>query len=80
MRQAQTEGDIGDVDSCEAFLGRLASAKAGGGQTVSLVLLDPLGHSKIMHDSATSRDLTDEEVETLYTGPSIPVFDMSDLE
>ncbi len=80
MRQAQTEGDVGDVDSCEAFLLRLASAKAGGGQTVSLVLLDPLGHSKIMHDSASSRDLTDEEVETLYTGPSIPVFDMADLE
>ena len=69
LRQAETEGDIGDVDSCEAFLGRLASAKTGGDETVSLVLLDPLGHSKIMHDSATSRSLTDEEVRNSLHGP-----------
>ena len=79
-RQAQSENDIGDVDSCEAFLQRLAYAKLGDGGAVSLVLLDPLGHSKIMHGSASSRGLTDEEVERLYTGPIVPVFDMSDLE
>ena len=80
MRQAQSEGDMRDVDSCEAFLRRLADAKSGDDHAMSLVLLDPFGHSKIMHDSASSRNLTDEEVEGLYTGPSIPVFDLSDLE
>ena len=80
MRQAQSEGDMRDVDSCEAFLRRLADAKSGDGHAMSLLLLDPFGHSKIMHDSASSRNLTDEEVEGLYTGPSIPVFDLSDLE
>ena len=78
MRQAQSEDDIDDVDSCEAFLQRLSDAKLGRGEGLSLVLLDPLGHSQIMHDSATSRDLTIEEVEGLYTGPSVPVFDLSD--
>ena len=62
MRQAQSEGDR-DVDSCGAFLQRLVDAKLGDGDAVTLVLLDPLGHSKIMHDSASSRNLTDEEVE-----------------
>ena len=80
MRQARAENDMEDVKSCEEFLRLLESTKAGDGNTVSLVLLDPLGHSKIMHDSASSRNLTDEEVESLYTGPSVPVFDMSDLD
>ena len=80
MRQARAENDMEDVKSCEEFLRLLESAKAGDGNAVSLVLLDPLGHSKIMHDSASSRNLTDEEVESLYTGPSVPVFDMSDLD
>lgn len=79
LRQAESESDIGDVNSCEAFLIRLENAKLGD-EAVSLVLLDPLGHSKIMHDSAKSRSLTDEEIEKLYTGPSVPVFDMADLE
>ena len=79
-RQAQSENDIGDVDSCEAFLQRLTDAKLGHGDGVSLVLLDPLGHSKIMHDAASSRNLTDEEVDALYTGPIVPVFNMSDSE
>lgn len=79
-RQAQSEGDRRDVESCEALLLRIADAKSSVDHTISLVLLDPLGHSKIMHDSASSRILTDEETEGLYTGPSVPVFEMSDLE
>jgi len=79
-RQAQSEGDRRDVESCEALLLRIADAKSTVDHTISLVLLDPLGHSKIMHDSASSRILTDEETEGLYTGPSVPVFEMSDLE
>ena len=79
-RQAQSEGDRRDVESCEALLLRIADAKSSVDHTISLVLLDPLGHSKIMHDSASSRILTDEDTEGLYTGPSVPVFEMSDLE
>ena len=79
-RQAQSEGDRRDVESCEALLLRIADAKSTVDHTISLVLLDPLGHSKIMHDSASSRILTDEDTEGLYTGPSVPVFEMSDLE
>jgi len=79
MRQAGSDGDIEDVDSCGVFLQRLDDAKLGYGDAISLLLLDPLGHSKIMHDSATSRNLTEEEVDGLYTGPNVPVFDMADL-
>ena len=79
MRQAGSDGDIEDVDSCGVFLQRLDDAKLGYGDAISLLLLDPLGHSKIMTDSATSRNLTEEEVDGLYTGPNVPVFDMADL-
>ena len=47
--------------------------------SVELVLLDPMGHSQILHDDANSRDLTDDELSKLQTGPSVPVFKADDL-
>ena len=42
---------------------------------MELLLLDPMGHSQILHDDASPRNLTDGELSELQTGPSIPVFD-----
>jgi C4-type Zn-finger protein len=44
------------------------------------LLLDPNGHSQILHESATSTELSEEEIAALATGPQIPIFDSSDFE
>jgi hypothetical protein len=38
-----------------------------------------MGHSQILHGDAKSRDLTDEELENLEVGPSIPIFSADDV-
>jgi C4-type Zn-finger protein len=43
-----------------------------------MVLLDPMGHSQILHEDAKSRDLYEIEIAELPTGPSIPVFDLNE--
>jgi C4-type Zn-finger protein len=45
-----------------------------------ITLLDPMGHSQILHQEAVSRDLTEEEMEVLEIGPSFPVFNTEELE
>ena len=73
MLRTQAE-DEGVVEQCEHLLRELSRVGEGEG-TVELLLLDPMGHSQIMHDDASPRQLTDEELSDLQTGPSVPVFD-----
>jgi len=47
--------------------------------SISLVLLDPHGHSMILHPNATERDLTDEELNRLPVGPDPAVFSKDDV-
>ena len=47
-----------------------------GGENVRLELLDPRGRSQIIHHDAESRELNNEELEQLETGPEIPVFEL----
>jgi zinc finger protein len=54
--------------------------KGDFGTGLTIVMLDPSGHSKILHADATQRELTDDEVAELATGPSVPVIDAADLE
>ena len=42
--------------------------------TITLEFLDPHGHSMILDESAVERELTDEEIATLPTGPDPAVF------
>ncbi len=49
-------------------------------QEITLELLDPNGHSQIIHDDATMRDLTTEELNDLPVGPEAPVFDSADIQ
>ena len=46
---------------------------------LTLVLLDPMGNSKILHQAARKSTLAEEDAEKLSTGPSIPILDASDL-
>ena len=49
---------------------------AGSDNTVAITLefLDPHGHSMILDESAVERELTDEEIAVLPTGPDPAVF------
>ena len=50
------------------------------GESVTLELLDPHGHSMIMHEDAVERDLTAEEMEELPVGPDPAVFSKDELD
>jgi len=46
---------------------------------ITLELLDPHGHSMILHADAIERDLTKEELESLPVGPDPAVFSTDDV-
>ena len=80
-RSALSEGDDGqnDVNACEELIGKINAIK-NGDSSVELLLLDPMGHSQILHDKAKSWNLGSEEIASLAVGPQIPIFDSSDLD
>ena len=51
-----------------------------GEREVDMILLDPMGHSQILHDDAISRELLEDELSDLEIGNSIPVFDINSEE
>ena len=59
----------------------LTLANLGGpdAEAVSLVLLDPHGHSMILHPDASERELTVEELGELPVGPDPAVFSADDV-
>ena len=64
-----------DSEIARQILERLRMVKEGG-EHVRLELLDPRGRSQIIHHDAESRELNNEELEQLETGPEIPVFEL----
>jgi|TARA_B100000965_G_scaffold224423_1_gene187844 zinc finger protein len=66
------------VKKCELLLKKIDLVKSGD-LVVEMTLLDPMGHSQILHSNAISRDLTNEELENLEVGPSIPIFSPDDV-
>tara|TARA_B100001250_G_scaffold338286_1_gene305331 strand:+ start:552 stop:1145 length:594 start_codon:yes stop_codon:yes gene_type:complete len=66
------------VKKCELLLKKIDLVKSGD-LVVEMTLLDPMGHSQILHSNAISRDLTNEELENLEVGPSIPIFSPNDV-
>ena len=77
----QSERDQEDPDivtRCNEML-TLINLVRTGSYSVTLELLDPVGHSQILHDDAVSREIASEEAESLDPGPVYPVFDASDL-
>jgi len=81
QRSAIRDGEEGKekVESCQELIDRISKIK-NGEEPVELLLLDPNGHSQILHESATSTDLSEEEIAALATGPQIPIFNSSDIE
>ncbi len=77
----QSERDQEDRENvirCNEMLSLIDSVR-NGAYPVTLELLDPVGHSQILHDDAVSREIDSEEAESLDPGPVYPVFDAADL-
>ena len=76
-------------DEREALMNQLATlqqmtltlSNLGGpdAQAITLELLDPHGHSMILHGDAMERELTEEELESLPVGPDPAVFSTDDV-
>ena len=58
----------------------LAELGGPGAEPITLLLLDPHGHSMILHPDAEERNLTDDELESLPVGPDPAVFSTDDAE
>ena len=72
------EADDDEMEKCAELLAELALVREGK-YSIELQLLDPLGHSQILHENAIPRELSEEELSILDSGPSVPVFDSSEL-
>ena len=74
--QRGAEGEV--ASQCADLLAVLSRVRSGD-YSVELQLLDPMGHSQILHDDAVPRELSEEEISLLDSGPKVPVFDADDL-
>ena len=75
-RQAESEGDTEILGKCDDLLGRIERVKTAQ-EAVTLELLDPIGHSQILHGDATSTEISEEQAKELDPGPVYPVFDLN---
>ena len=78
-RQAKTSNEKETIGKCEALLEKINLVKDGN-LMVEITLLDPMGHSQILHENAVSRELTERELEELEVGPNIPIFSPDDVK
>ncbi len=69
---------VGSVEKLMDMLMRIETAGDASTGPLTLELLDPHGHSMIMHDDATHRDLTEDELQALPVGPDPAVFSSDD--
>ena len=75
-RQADVENDEVTKTKCDELLSKIDMVKSGE-LVVTLELLDPVGHSQILHEEAVSSEISDEAAKELDPGPIYPVFDVS---
>ena len=61
------------IDKLEKMLATIESMKEEGSTPITLELLDPNGHSMIIHEDSVERELNDEELGELPVGPDPPV-------
>ena len=58
----------------------LSNLGGADADSITLELLDPHGHSMILHPNAVERDLTEEEIKSLPVGPDPAVFSTDDVD
>ena len=80
-RQAYVEdSDISEIKTLEKMHTTLLELKENPiPRPVTIELLDPNGHSQILHEDAVMRELLPSELEGLPVGPESPVFETEDL-
>ena len=65
-----------DLEKIHQILTVLEQVLSGEEAEIDLILLDPLGHSGILHADTETWPLSEEEVDALAIGPEIPVFEV----
>ena len=80
-RQAYVEdSDISEIKTLEKMHTTLLELKENPiPRPITIELLDPNGHSQILHEDAVMRELLPSELEGLPVGPESPVFESEDL-
>ena len=63
-----------EISQLELLIDNVKNAGLENSVTITLEFLDPHGHSMILDESAEERELTDEEIAVLPTGPDPAVF------
>ena len=63
-----------EISQLELLIDNVKNAGLENSLTITLEFLDPHGHSMILDESAEERELTDEEIAILPTGPDPAVF------
>jgi len=61
------------IDKLETMLSTIESLKKDDSEPITLELLDPNGHSMIIHEDSMERELSDAELAELPVGPDPPV-------
>lgn len=74
QQKVELSNSIKEIEQLELLINRLTIVGQDGHQPFTLELLDPHGHSMIIDESASERELTDEEIVSLPTGPDPAVF------
>ena len=78
-RQAERDDEGTEIlTRCDDMIDSIDAVRKGD-ESVTLELLDPVGHSQILHEDAVSREIGREEAESLDPGPVYPVFDASEI-
>ena len=61
-----TDDEVDEIKKCNEFLNSLNSIINGTNKVkFTLIFSDPMGHSKILHEAAIFRELSQEEIEEL---------------
>ena len=71
--ESDASDDLGKIRQILDVLERILS---GEECSMELILLDPLGHSGILHADTETWTLNEEEIDELAVGPEIPVFEV----
>ena len=70
-----------EMGSLNMMLSRLEGLKEDDiDEPITMVLLDPHGHSMILHPDTVDRELTEEELAELPVGPDPAVFSSEELD
>lgn len=74
----QLEGSaVDEISQCVAMLAALTGARSGiFDSELTIELLDPRGHSQILHGDVVSRALSESELDELAFGPDPSVFEL----